>query len=133
MLTTHDGELHLQQILSRMCDESLRLALPGVAVVGFFHANHGLRSLARVRGAMIGDNANFLAIAYSKLAEMCDTGHPSGSGSRVAYIGELAYVGGSLVVTEHGTYLAAFSGATSEEDLAIALHGLHVVMPPQRG
>lgn len=127
MICTHDCDLHLQQMLDRMCDESLRLALPGVAVVGFLHPDQGLRSFARVRGALIGDDANFLAIAYTKLAEMCDTGCPSGSGIRPAYRGEFAYVGGSLITATHGIYLAAFSGATSEEDLAISLYGLQVV------
>jgi hypothetical protein len=67
---------------------------------------------------------NFIAIAYSKAAEMADTKLNSGSKVRPAYQGEFGYEGGVIKKLPSGYFLAVFSGATSEQDLEIAKVGM---------
>ena len=121
----------LQQILERMRSKALEMNLQGVAVAAQYgtdgNQNKQLVSQAVDCGKMTAHQWNFLAVAYSKVSEMCDTLQDSGSKVRPAYHGEFGFVGGAIVPAKEGHYIAAFSGAKGEEDLAISRYGLEIV------
>ena len=124
MPTRHDIIVQFPHILERMQSKATQLGKVGVAVIGVLGHDRSLQSLSRDCGKMSADQWNFLAVAFSKVAEMCDTFSDSGSQVREIYTGEFGYVGGAIRVIDDGHVIAAFSGATGEEDLAISLAGL---------
>ena len=67
---------------------------------------------------------NFIAVAYSKAAEMADTKEDSGGGARAVYQGEFGYPGGVIAARDGGYVLAVFSGATGEQDTEISRAGM---------
>jgi hypothetical protein len=87
-------------------------------VVGGFHSND----------ADPANNANLLAIAYTKAAEMADTLKNSGSGVRPKLKGENGYKGGVILPAAGGYVIAAFSGAKSEDDVVISGKGAEVLV-----
>jgi len=109
------------------------LEIKGVAVVAFYAQEIGLVSRMQIVESRRNEAANFIAIVYAKMAEMCDTLQDSGSGVREPLRGELGYVGGAirhLRKLENGVSLyclTAFSGASSEEDLDVSKCGMALV------
>lgn len=84
-------------------------------------------SAMHIVGAIKNEGANFLAIAYSKAAEMADTYKNSGSGVREPLHGEFGYQGGVIKKVKSGYILAVFSGASGEQDFEIASKGLEML------
>ncbi len=74
---------------------------------------------------------NFIAVAYSKAAEMADTKLNSGSKVRPAFQGEFGYQGGMIKKIESGFILTVFSGATGEQDFEIAGVGMNAYQKGQ--
>ena len=70
-----------------------------------------------VAGALTTESANYLAIAYSKAAEMADKKNNSGSRDREPLHGEFGPMGGVIMKVKSGYILAVFSGTTGEQDL----------------
>ena len=68
---------------------------------------------------------NFIAVAYSKAAEMADTKIDSGSKVRPVYQGEFGYQGGAIKKIQSGFVVTVFSGATGEQDFEIATVGMN--------
>jgi hypothetical protein len=60
---------------------------------------------------------NYLAVAFSKIAEMMSTGKNSGELKRKSKKGELGYRGGITWQTENFVFYLAFSGGTEKQDL----------------
>jgi hypothetical protein len=87
-------------------------------VVGTFHSNDQDPA----------NDANLLAIAYTKAAEMADTLKNSGSGVRPKLKGENGYKGGVIRPVAGGYVIAAFSGAKSEDDVVISGKGADVLV-----
>ena len=87
-------------------------------VVGSFHSN----------AADPANDANLLAIAYTKASEMADTLKDSGSGVRPKLKGENGYKGGVIRPVAGGYVIAAFSGAKSEDDVVISGKGAEVLV-----
>jgi hypothetical protein len=71
--------------------------------------------------------SNFLAIAYTKAAEMASTQMDSGSQVRPPMTGETGWKGGVLVRGKSGLLIAAFSGGPSEDDVKVSRAGLDVL------
>lgn len=69
--------------------------------------------------------SNVLAIALTKLAEMADTLHDSGSNLREKYTGENGFQGGLIAPVPGGYMAAVFSGGY---DLQVAQAGLEVLV-----
>jgi hypothetical protein len=111
-------------MLARMADKAREMGIVGTAVAAWYDPRTGLVSHACGCGKMFAPDVNLLAIAGSKIAEMCDTGRPSGSGVRPPPTGEFAYHGGTLKQVGTGCFLAAFSGASGADDLIVAQWGL---------
>jgi uncharacterized protein GlcG (DUF336 family) len=74
---------------------------------------------------------NFIAVAYSKAAEMADTKLDSGSKVRPPYQGEFGYQGGMVKKIQSGFILTVFSGATGEQDFEIAKAGMNAYQKGQ--
>jgi hypothetical protein len=123
------------QALLAMKARAGELNIKGVAVVACFEGGvvTGWCSKMLVVGALKRPPAephpgtNFLAVAYSKLAEMADTLQASGSGARPPLKGEFGYQGGLVVRGRSGYLLAAFSGAKAEDDVKVSQAGLDVM------
>lgn len=67
---------------------------------------------------------NLVAIAWSKCGEVIATGADSGAEDHQKMMGELGFVGGAYDEFEGYKMAFAFSGALSEEDLAVAKYGI---------
>ncbi len=71
---------------------------------------------------------NYLAIAWSKVAEMVSTQADSGSAYRAERNGECGYQGGLVRQRGEWTYFVAFSGGSESQDLQIAQVGMDVLL-----
>jgi len=72
--------------------------------------------------------SNFLAIAYTKAAEMASTQKDSGSQIRPPMAGETGWKGGVVARGKSGLFIAAFSGGPSEDDVKVSRAGLKVLL-----
>jgi hypothetical protein len=123
-------------MIAAMEKHALSLRVRGVIVVGMMD-EPGTSWVTRMKSVgKIKDVAehpeqqeypghNYIAIAYSKAAEMADTKLNSGSGVRPVYQGEFGYPGGAILKVRSGYVVAVFSGATGEQDFEIANAGLN--------
>lgn len=118
--------------LETMIKEAEARGMKGVAVVAFVPGDttRAWTSQMKAVDAIVLGNANVLAIAYCKLAEMADTLQDSGSQVRPPLHGELGYRGGAYRTTDGGFFLAAFSGGKDTDDLDVSRKGLDVLEPP---
>lgn len=142
-MATMSNEASIALVFNEVADKALlamkkgaeELNIKGVAVVAYCEGDSvtSWSSKMRVVGAMkrapsdTHPGSNFIAIAYSKAAEMADTLKASGSGARPAMKGEFGYQGGLVMRGKAGYLIAAFSGAKSEEDVKVSQAGLDVM------
>jgi uncharacterized protein GlcG (DUF336 family) len=117
---------HADDCLRIMEQAALKMQVKGVAVVAFIPGDTSETwiSKMKVAGSLSNEKANYLAVAYSKAAEMAETFQNSGSGVREPKLGEFGWQGGAVKKVKAGYLLATFSGATGEQDLEIANKGL---------
>ena len=101
-------------------------SITGVAVVSFIPGDVTESWISRMKvvGKLADTRSNLCAIAYSKSSEMAVTLKDSGDSTRKTIDGELGYQGGAIVKVKYGYLLAAFSGATSQQDLEVSKSGL---------
>jgi len=78
-------------------------------------------------GAAGKSGSNFLAIAYSKAAEMADTLENSGGGKRAPLTGEFGWQGGVIGAVKSGHVIVSFSGGKADEDVQVSKVGLAVM------
>lgn len=78
-----------------------------------------------IRGAD-DTGTNYLAVAFSKVADMVRTQQASGH-SKIVPKGELGFEGGHVVVKDDYTAYVAFSGGTAEQDTQVALAALNAL------
>ncbi|MFM7248832.1 MAG: hypothetical protein ACKO5R_02940 [Planctomycetaceae bacterium] len=118
--------------LETMIKEAEARGMKGVAVVAFVPGDTTRTWTSQMKAvdAIVLGNANVLAIAYCKLAEMADTLQDSGSQARPPLHGELGYRGGAYRKTGGGFFLAAFSGGKDTDDLDVSRKGLDVLEKP---
>ena len=104
-----------------------KLNIKGTAVVAFIpgEKTESWISKMKVIGFFTNDNSNTLGVAYTKAAEMADTFKDSGSGARKVLTGEYGWQGGTIRKVEGGYILATFSGASGEQDYAVATECLN--------
>ena len=118
---------HADECLTAMEQAALKMEVKGVAVLAFIPGDTSLSWISKMKvvGAMTNESANYLAVAYSKAGEMAETLKNSGSGVREPKLGEFGWQGGIIKKVEGGYILAAFSGASGEQDVEIATIGLN--------
>lgn len=112
--------------LNAMAIKAQKMNLKGVGLIAYMEGldKSSWISKMKVCGALKNEEANFLAIAYTKAGEMVDTLQNSGTTDRKPLLGEFNFLGGLIEKTNTGYVLAVFSGATGEEDTLIAQAGL---------
>ncbi len=124
------------KMITEMENHARKLGVKGVIVVASMdNAGHSWVSHMKAVEVMkaIPENpaqekypgTNFIAVAYSKAAEMADTKLNSGSNVRPPYQGEFGYQGGMIKKIQSGFILTVFSGATGEQDFEIAKVGMN--------
>lgn len=120
---------HADEALSEMVQAALKIQVKGVAVIAYIPGDTSTTWISKMKvvGAMANESANYLAVAYSKAAEMAETFQNSGSGVREKKLGEFGWMGGLIQEVDGAYVLAAFSGATGEQDVEIATHGLELL------
>lgn len=118
---------HADKALSVIEEEAHKLSINGTAVVAFIpgEKTQTWTSKMKVIGFFTNNDSNTLGVAYSKAAEMADTFKDSGSGVRKTLTGEYGWPGGAIKKVEGGYLLATFSGASGEQDYAVATAGLN--------
>jgi hypothetical protein len=112
--------------LALMEEAAREMSVKGVALIAFIPGDSTTKWVSKMRvvGALKNNSANYLAIAYSKAAEMADLYKDSGSKTRDPLHGEFGYMGGIIKKVESGYILAVFSGASGEQDAEIANIGV---------
>jgi hypothetical protein len=118
--------------LDAMEEHANQLGIPGVAVFLYMEDSQAkdLCSIMRIVGAIhtIAEDKtgyNFIAIAYSKLAESIESWKDSGSPTRPLLVGEYGYQGSAVARIGNGLAIVAFSGRTTGDvDYEIAKSGL---------
>ena len=117
---------HADECLKAMEQAALKMEVKGVAVLAFIPGDTSLSWISKMKvvGTMTNESANYLAVAYSKAGEMAETLKDSGSGVREPKLGEFGWQGGIIKKVEEGYILAAFSGASGEQDVEISTVGL---------
>ena len=117
---------HVDACLSLIEKEAQKVPMQGVAMVAYIPGDHteSWTSKMKVVGKLADEKVNLLAIVYAKAGEMAVTLQDSGDKSRKEIVGELGYQGGAIMRIESGYLVAAFSGGTSEDDLAVSKIGL---------
>ncbi len=105
---------------------ALKMQVKGVAVVAFIPGDTTFTWISRmiIVGTMSNESSNYLAVAYSKMGEMAETFQDSGSGVREPKTGEFGWQGGTIKKVKAGYIMAAFSGASGQQDFDIASEGL---------
>jgi len=119
--------LHADKALSVIEEEAKKISINGTAIIAFIPGEKTTTwtSKMKVIGFFTNDNSNTLGVAYSKAAEMADTFKDSGSNSRKVLTGEYGWQGGAIKKVDGGYLVAAFSGASGEQDYAVATAGLN--------
>lgn len=123
-----------EQIFTENADKCLaiiekaaqKLSITGAAMIAFIpgDVSESWISKMKVMGRLATDEANFLAIAYAKAAEMAVTHNDSGDGERKDITGEFGWQGGVIIKVDTGYLVAAFSGGTGQQDADVAKEGL---------
>ena len=129
-INTKKGE----QLFLKNADECLiqmekavkKESISGVAVISFIpdDVTESWISKMKVVGKLADANSNLCAIAYSKASEMAVTLRDSGDSTRKNINGELGYQGGAIIKVKYGYLLAAFSGASGQQDYDVSKLGL---------
>lgn len=117
------------QALEVMLREAAERKMQGVAIIAFVPGERTAAWVSQMRAvdSIVVGQANVLAIASCKLAEMADTLQDSGSKVRPPLHGENGYRGGAIRKVAGGFLLAAFSGGKDTDDLDVANLGLDAI------
>ena len=117
---------HADKCLALIEHAAQKKSIKGVAIMAFIPGDSTKSWISKMKvvGMLTNVQANFLAIANSKAAEMADTYKDSGSGIREAKGGEFGYKGGLIKKVNSGYILAVFSGGSSEQDAEVSKEGL---------
>lgn len=113
---------HADEALQIMKQEALRMNIKGAGLVCFIPGNETQSWVSKmiIVGVTGNEGYNFIAIANSKASEMAETLKNSGSKVRPVKVGEFDYIGGTIRKIDSGYLLSTFSGASGEDDLAVA-------------
>ncbi len=121
---------HADVCLEIMEQAAREMSVIGAALIAYIpgEVTESWISRMKVVGTLANESANFLAIAYSKAAEMAETYKTSGTADREPLHGEFGYQGGVIKKIDSGYLLAVFSGASGEQDAEIAGKGLDCLL-----
>jgi uncharacterized protein GlcG (DUF336 family) len=117
---------HADECLAIIEQAAQKLSITGAAMVAFIpgDVSESWISKMKVMGRLADNEANFLAIAYAKAAEMAVTRKNSGNEGRKDITGEFGWQGGVIIKVGSGYLVGAFSGGTGQQDADVAKEGL---------
>jgi hypothetical protein len=92
--------INTDAVLEAMNKKTREMNIKGVGIIAFLvEEKTNWLSKMKVMGALKNDEANFLAIAYTKAGEMVDTLKNSGKAERTPLLGEFNFLGGVIMTT----------------------------------
>jgi len=117
---------NVDECLAIIEKEAQKISIQGVAMVAYIpgEKTESWTSKMKVVGKLADEKVNLLAIVHAKASEMAVTLKDSGNESRKDIVGELGYRGGAIMKVDSGYLVAAFSGATSQQDVDVSKIGL---------
>ncbi len=117
---------HADECLTQIEKAAEKESITGVAVISFIPGDRTESWISRMKvvGKLADAKSNLCAIAYSKASEMAVTLKDSGDSTRKTIDGELGYQGGAIVKVKYGFLVAAFSGASGQQDYDVSKLGL---------
>ena len=119
---------HLNDALDEMKNKADEMGIQGVAVGAVLDKKESVDWTGAMKVVETPFNFregwNLVAIAWSKCGEAMATEADSGDPDHTKILGECCFVGGAYEEFEGYKLSFAFSGALSEEDLAVAKHGI---------
>ena len=118
----------LVNVLEDMKNKALEMKIQGVAVASVLPEGETVDWIGEMKVVETPYNFkegwNLVAIAWSKCGEVIATGADSGDPNHKTILGEYGFVGGAYEEYKGIKMAFAFSGALSEEDLAVAKYGI---------
>ena len=118
----------LVNVLEDMKNKALEMKIQGVAVASVLPEGETVDWIGEMKVVETPYNLkegwNLVAIAWSKCGEVIATGADSGDPNHKTILGEYGFVGGAYEEYKGIKMAFAFSGALSEEDLAVAKYGI---------
>ncbi len=128
MMTNSELREILAMALDDMKSKAIEMGMEGVAVASVLNSGETVDWIGEMKvvGKVLDleGGYNLVAVAWSKCGEVIATLADSGNPDRQMLTGELGYTGGAYGEYEGCKMAFAFSGATSEEDLVVARHGI---------
>ena len=117
--------------LEEMKNKALEMKIQGVATAAVLNKGETVDWIGEMKVVETPYNLkngwNLVAIAWSKCGEVIATEADSGNPEHKTIMGELGFVGGAYEEYNGYKMAFAFSGALSEEDLAVAKYGIEVM------
>ena len=117
--------------LEEMKNKALEMKIQGVATAAVLNQGETVDWIGEMEVVETPYNLkngwNLVAIAWSKCGEVIATQADSGNPEHKTIMGELGFVGGAYEEYNGYKMAFAFSGALSEEDLAVAKYGIEVM------
>lgn len=126
-----DNELRsaLVSVLEDMKSMALDMGIQGVGVASVLNRGEDTDWIGEMKVVETPFNLkegwNLVAIAWSKCGEAMATEADSGNPDHKMILGEFGFVGGAFEEYDGYKMAFAFSGALSEEDLAVAKYGIY--------
>lgn len=118
----------LVTVLDDMKAKALEMGIQGVATASILNKGETDDWIGEMKvvgtPCNVQEGWNLVAIAWSKCGEVIATGADSGNPDHQKILGELGFVGGAYDEFDGYKMAFAFSGALSEEDLAVAKYGI---------
>ena len=114
--------------LDDMKAKAIEMGIEGVATASVLNQGESVDWIGEMRvvGKALDTEGgyNLVAVAWSKNGEVIATGADSGNPDHKPMTGELNYAGGAYDEYQGFKMAFSFSGATSEDDLVVAKHGI---------
>ncbi|MBO4807717.1 MAG: hypothetical protein J5537_01655 [Lachnospiraceae bacterium] len=127
-MTNDELRAGLVKTLEEMKDKAIEMKIQGVAVASILNKGETVDWIGEMKVVETPYNLkegwNLVAIAWSKCGEVIATGADSGDPNHKTILGEYGFVGGAYEEYKGYKLAFAFSGALSEEDLAVAKYGI---------
>jgi len=118
----------LAMALEDMKAKAIEMGIEGVAAASVLNKGETMDWIGEMKvvgpPCNIKEGWNLVAIAWSKCGEVIATQADSGDPNHKKILGELNFTGGAYDECEGCKLAFAFSGALSEEDLAVARYGI---------
>lgn len=129
IMTNEQLREKLALALNDMKAKAIETGIEGVAAASVLNAGETNDWIGEMKvvgpPCNVKEGWNLVAIAWSKCGEVIATQADSGDPNHKKILGELNFTGGAYDEYKGCKLAFAFSGATSDEDLVVARHGIN--------